>query len=112
MSRKNTLAPYTIMNNVDVTSGAATSLVTSIKHLDNISIQINFTGTPVGTFYVELSDDNVNFVPMTLSPVPVASGAPGSIILEITQLASIYLRVRYAGSGAGAVTALITAKMI
>ena len=101
-----------------------TSPVTNVQFLDNISIQLNFTGTPVGTFSVEVSIDHEqdsqgaiiqagNWVALPLDPTPVAAGAADQIILDLNQISQPWIRVVYtAGSGSGSLDMFISAKMI
>lgn len=103
------------------------SAVTSIAHLDNVGLQFNFTGAPVGTFNIQVSADYqedaqgnvqnagnwVTLVPPALSSVPVAAGAPDSIYIDLNQLSSAWIRVQYAfTSGSGTLNAFLTAKMV
>lgn len=123
-SRKNTLRKFQTITAGDMSAASITSAVTNIETHDNIAIQLNFTGTPVGTFAVEVSVDyerdshgNVidsgTWVPITLSPAPAAAGADGSILIDLNQLASPWIRVVYTKtSGTGSLDAFISAKML
>lgn len=105
-------------------SGNITSGVTSIQFLDNIGVQFNFTGTPTGTFQVQVSADyaqdelgNVqnpgNWVPITLTPAPVAAGSSGSVYIDLNELSAPWMRLAYVfTSGTGSLNAFITAKML
>ena len=121
--RKNQLKPFHILK--DVSMGAnITSAVVGIPYLDNIAVQLNFTGTPTGTFEIQVSldydqDNQQNilnagtWVPMTLSPSPIANGSSDKIVIELNQLGSPWLRIVYnRTSGSGTLNAYITAKMI
>jgi len=100
-----------------------TSSVTNIQRLDNIGIQFNWSGAPVGDFAVQISADyaqdtegNVtnagNWTPITLSPSPAtSSGSP--IYIDMFQLSAPWLRVVYTRtSGSGTLQATIVGKMI
>lgn len=104
-SRKNNLLAYQNITaaamNQDITSD-----VTNVQFLDNIAIQLNFSGNPTGTFAVEMSIDyaqdfqgNVtnagNWIALSLNPPPVASGSADSIYLDLNQLAGPWIRVSY-----------------
>lgn len=101
-----------------------TSAVTNIQFLDNIGVQFNFTGTPTGTFSVEISADyeqdtngNVtnagNWVSLVLSPIPAAAGAADSIYIDITQISAPWVRAKYTRtSGTGTLNGFITAKQV
>lgn len=114
-------------------SGSLTSPVTAITVLDNVAYQLDFSGSPVGYFQVELSSNynqdelgNVlnpgTWVPViftyfngtifvTSSHIPTSSGSP--IIIEITQTACPFARVVYTStSGSGTLNAIVSAKMV
>lgn len=122
-SRKNTLKVFKMIDAGDM-SGNLTSIPTNVEFLDNIALQLNFTGTPTGTFAVEVSIDydqdslgNIlnagNWIPLTLSPAPAATGSGASIFIELNQTPARWLRVTYtATSGVGSLDALISAKML
>lgn len=105
-------------------STSVTSSATNISYLDNVGVQFNFTGAPVGTFQVQVSADynqdtqgNVlnpgTWVPLTLSPSPAASAVAGSIYIDLNQLSAPWVRTAYTTtSGSGVLSGYITAKMI
>lgn len=86
-----------------------TSAVTSIQYADDIYLQLVWTGTPNGTFNVQVSNsyeqDNWGNITstgswdsVTLSPQPVAAGAPGSWSINLSNLGSPWIRVTYTHS--------------
>lgn len=105
-------------------SGNITSTVTNIEFLDNIGIQLVFTGTPTGTFAVQLSIDHAQnqqgvvsvagtWTPITFSSTPAATGAAGSIYLDLNQLSAPWMRVVYTfGSSVGTLNSFISAKQV
>lgn len=122
--RKNNLQVFQNITSGDMSQASITSSVTNIQYLDNIGIQLNFTGVPVGTFAVQVSADylqddygNVqnagNWIPLTLSPSPAASGAAAQIYLDLNQLSAPWIRVVYTKtSGTGTLNGYITGKML
>lgn len=100
------------------------SSATNIQYLDNIGIQINYSGSSVGSFSVQVSADyledinkNVlnpgHWVNLSLSPAPTASAAASSIYLDLNQLSAPWIRVAYtAVSGSGFMSSFITGKMV
>lgn len=123
-STKNVLKTYHAITNGDM-SGDITSPVTSTQFLDNIGIQLNFTGTPTGTFQIQYSADynqdsqgNVinagNWITNSLiTPTPAASGSADQIYIDLTQISSPWVRVKYVRtSGTGTLNMYITAKMV
>ena len=123
MSRKSNLLKFQSLSSVSM-SASTTSVVTNISILDNVGVQFNFSGAPVGTFQVEVSADyaedtqgNVthpgSWTPLTLSPSPAASGSASTIYIDLNQLSAPWLRTSYtATSGSGELSAYITAKMV
>jgi len=105
-------------------TGDLTSQVTNILGIDNVGVQIEWTGSPTstGTFQVQVSSDynqdaqgNVlnagTWVPISLSPSPgVSTGSP--IYINMTGLAAPWIRVKYihGGSGAGTLNVWISGK--
>lgn len=119
--RNNPLAPYEIISAGDL-SGNLTSAVTGISYQDNISIQCVVTGSPVGDFAVQGSNDYIpgpnhttpalnagNWV--TLGTLSV-TGAD-DLLFDVNQMPFPYIRLIYTStSGTGAVTATIAAKKV
>lgn len=117
MAGKDTLLRIPIfsaaMSNTDM-STSLSSAVTNIKYMDNIAIQLAFTGTPTGTFLVQLNLDSTSvWAALPLSPVPVAQGGPDLIILDLNQLSAEFIQVIYnRTSGSGTIAGWISAKMV
>lgn len=110
MPGKRVLNPFVSLENGDM-SGNLESEVTNIATIDNVSIQLVWTGTPTGSFYVDGSADGANWTPLSLSPAPIASGAAGNWLIDMTQLSFLHIRVRYvASSGSGSLTVTIAGK--
>jgi hypothetical protein len=122
--------PYQNFTNA-VMSGTntITSAVTNISYKDSVAIQLQFTGTPVGTFSVQVSIDyrpqpsqtgdtgsppsNGTWVPLTLSAVPVAAGSADQITIDMSQVAAPFVRVQYTNtSGTGTLNGFISAKSL
>lgn len=121
---KNNLILNKLISAGDMSTASITSIAQQVMYLDDIGIQINFTGTPTGSFEIQISADHVedaqgnvktagNWVPMTFTTAPVASGAAGSIYLDIATLSAPYLRVVYTRvSGTGSLDVFVTGKAI
>lgn len=125
MSRKNNLPKFQNITNGDMSQTSITSSVTNIQHLDNIAIQINWSGTsPVGVVTVQVSVDYAqdpngqvqnsgNWVNVNLPQAATISANSGSIFIDLNQLASPWIRVVYTKtSGIGTLQGFISAKMI
>ncbi len=100
--RKNFLAPFDIFT-ADAMVGTLTSPPTNIQHLDDIGIQLVWTGNGEGTFDIQVSatyeqDTNGNvtnpgtWTSLTLSPSITAAGTPDSAYIDITQHSAPWIR--------------------
>lgn len=120
---KRTLPSYKLVAAGDM-SASITSLATNIQQVDNVGIQLNFTGSPTGTFSVQVSADHTEDVnknvivaghweSLTLSPTPTASGTSGDIYIDLNQLSAPWVRIVYTrSSGTGSLDAYVTGKAI
>lgn len=105
---KNVLKPIILLAAGDLSQATVTSNALQMQYLDNVSLQLNATGTPTGTFDLQGSLDQVNFVSITLPSTPSLAGAATSILIDCNQLSFPYLRVVYTrvgGSGSLAIYA-------
>jgi hypothetical protein len=102
-----------------------TSLVSTpveVKNQDNVGIQLDWTGSPVGTFSVQISSNyqaptplepgiTGNWVTLPLSPGIAAVGTPDDAYIDLNQMSCQYVRILYtAASGTGSLNALVVAK--
>jgi hypothetical protein len=122
---KTVLLPSKIIDAGDMSTNL-TSKVTDIRYLDNIAIQLNWTGSPTGTFVIEGSLDYVpppsaggtavnagtwNAIPV--SPTPAPAGSADSQLIELNQKAFPFIRTRYVKtSGTGTCNAYISGKAV
>lgn len=122
-ARKSNLKQFQTLTNGDMAQATLTSQVTNINRLDNIGLQFNWTGSPVGNFAVQVSADynqdefgNVtnagHWAPITLSPSP-ATSAGSPIYIDLAGLSAPWIKVVYTKvSGTGTLQIYITGKMI
>jgi hypothetical protein len=132
--RKNTLKKFKTIEDGDMSAASITSSVTNIEFLDNIGVQLNFSGGGSGTFQAQVSSDYevadggtrvINpgqWVPITLNylsagsiitstNIPTSAGSP--IYLDLNQLSAPNIRIVYTRiAGSGTLNAIITAKMV
>ncbi len=117
----------------DMSQATVTSTVTNVQQLDNIGIQLSWTGSPVGTFAIQVSADHAQdtegnvtaagqWTPLVTSyllsgnvtvaaSIPTSAGSP--IYVDITQVSAPWVRVVYTkGSGSGTLSGFITAKAV
>lgn len=117
---KNALKPWRAIVSGDMTGNLVSSEPTNIMFMDNVSIEFDFTGTPTGTFFVDVSNTydpilnpNPTWITLPLSPTPVATGTSGVIGIDYNQSGFQWLRVRYtATSGSGTLNAYIAVKAV
>lgn len=111
-ARKNNLVTYTSLDNGDM-SGNLTTASTDIRWLDNIVLYMSWTGTPTGTFTVQVSPDNTTWFNLNLTPPATAAGSGGTHRVALTQLPDPYIRAIYtASTGSGSLNVKIAGKMI
>lgn len=133
MSRAKNLPVYQNISSGDMSTAAITSQVTSIQFMDDVGLQLNWTGSPVGTFQIQVSLDynqdassppNVtntgNWVALTLTywngadfvtdtEIPTSVGSP--IYLDLALLSAPWIRAVYTKiSGSGTLNGYLTAK--
>lgn len=120
MSRKNNLLQFHSIVNGDMSLSSLTSAVTSIQFLDNIGIQANFSGSPVGVLAIQVSADYAQdyegnvLNPGNWAPISSSSMTGGSpIYFDLNQLSAPWIRAVYTKtSGTGTLNVFITAKML
>lgn len=82
------------------------SQIIDISRMDNIGLEVNWAGTPIGTFSVLVSNSGVNFNTLTFDPAlgqPAGSAAGEAV--NITQLGFKYMMLKYVNSsGSGTLT--------
>jgi hypothetical protein len=136
VSRKNQLLSYKTINSGTMTgTSTLTSDVTDIRFLDDIGVQMIWTGSPVGNFQIQVSADYApgkevgsgpanpgNWTPLTLTywngvafvtstSVPTTYGPP--YYFDLVLLSAPWIRVVYTNtSGSGVLTATITGKAV
>lgn len=108
--RKNTLPVIPLISSGDM-SGNLTSPGIGGEFLDQFTIQCNISGSPVGTFDVQESVDNINWASIPLDPVPTATPSP--IVIKLTLESPRYVRLLYVfTSGTGTLNAFIKATQV
>lgn len=129
MSSRPILKPFSVVTNGDM-SADIESEITIIQMISYISFTLSWTGSPVGNFSVEVSNDysvdsagNVKnagtWVPLTFlvngSAVSTvaAGGAAGTGFFDIDGVAAYAIRLVYdATSGSGTLNATVCGKVI
>lgn len=109
-SSRKYLTPYSVITNGSM-AGNLTSTVTDIRYLDDVAVQLVWTGTPTGTFQIQGSLDQVTWNSLSLTPAPAAAGAAGTYLIDLEGLSFPYIRTTYiASSGTGTLNVLVSGK--
>jgi hypothetical protein len=129
MSSRPFIAPYQVVASGDM-SADITSKVTIIQMVSYISYTLIWSGTPVGNFSVEVSNDYSEnpggtvrnagtWVPLTFNvagssvSTVAAGGAAGTGFFDIDGVAAYAIRLSYAAtSGSGTLNAYVNGKVI
>lgn len=118
---KNVINPFPLLSSQSLAATFSSSPV-SIQYMDNICLLIYWaaTGTPIGTFTIEVSNDynpithvDGHWDALVLSTPLTATGAAAQFTIDMNQLGASYMRVTYTRtSGTGTANATLTAKQI
>lgn len=92
-----------------VTSGvmASTNTIYSnvmmVENIDNMGLEVTWTGTPTGTISVLCSNSGASFYSLTFSPVlGQPAGSAGGYLIDLNQLPFKYVAIQYTNaSGSG-----------
>ncbi len=109
MARKDIISPIYLTSigvSVPLASQSLASNFTTVSvpipYFDNVSLQIVVTTTDsVGSFYVQVSNDNVNFTNLSISGSPFVNAANDDIAISLNQLPFKFIRLSYVVSTAG-----------
>jgi len=107
-------------------SANVTSLITNINMISCVGYTLSWTGTPTGTFSVEVSQDYIQpvgvqpeqldsgtWVPVTLSNPVVAAGVADTAFIDIDVTGAAYIRLKYTRtSGTGTLNATMAGKVM
>lgn len=81
---------------------ASTNTITTngilTTQLDNIGLQFIWTGTPNGSFFIDGSNDNATWGPLSGGAAGTASGSAGDLEANVNQFPFKYIRARYVNS--------------
>lgn len=115
-----------LLSNGDMSSNITSNVIEDLQSSDNFGIQLNFTGTPTGTFAVQCSGDYLpgtggtvirtgNWVTLPVKSStgtsPTAAGNADVHFININNSPAPFLRVVYtATSGTGTLDIWVSAK--
>lgn len=93
-------------------SGTITGPSTNILYTDRAGFQIVYTGSPTGSFSIEVSNDETTWQAVALSTGVSAAGSADNHFIDV-ETASKFIRLVYTfSSGTGSLNVHITAKSI
>lgn len=103
-------------NNNSALSGSITGTMAStntiytqimdVSRMDNIGLEVTWTGTPTGTFQVMASNSAINFYALTFNPVLTQpAGSAGGYVIDLNQFPFKWIMLQYTNSsGSGSLT--------
>jgi len=123
MARKDTLKSYVLLNAQSTASSFDTySNPTNVDYLDNVGIQVVWTGTTVGVLEVYGSNDAANaqqgkyptnWSKFEFGAVINVDTTNSDLLIHMNQLPYSWIALKYtATSGTGTMTAKLTVKMV
>lgn len=98
--------PSGVVNGVMASTNTIYSQIIDLSKMDNIGLEVTYTGTPTGTFSVMVSNSGVNFYALTFNPaLTQPSGGAGGYAINLNQLPFKYMFLQYVNSsGSGVLT--------
>lgn len=123
MSSRPFLKPFSVVANGDMSQASVTSAPTIINYVSGVSYDITWTGTPTGSFSVQVSntysenpDGSVrnagNWANVIISPAVNAAGSDDNAIINLAGLETYAVRLVYTrSSGSGTLNAVICGKV-
>jgi len=98
--------PSGIINGTMSSTNTIYSQIVDISRMDNMGLEVTWTGTPTGTFSVMVSNSAINFYALTFSPsLAQPSGSASGYAVNLNQLPFKYIMLQYTNiSGSGVLT--------
>jgi hypothetical protein len=99
-------APSGNANGAMASTNTIYSQIMEISRMDNMGLEVTWTGTPTGTFQVMVSNSGINFYALTFSPaLAQPAGSGGGYAVDLNQLPFKFVMLQYANSsGTGVLT--------
>lgn len=88
---------------VMATTATIYSQIIDISKMDNIGLEVTWTGTPTGTFTVNVSNSGISFYALTFSPaLAQPAGSASGYAIDLNQIPFKYIMLKYINaSGSG-----------
>lgn len=111
-SRPNDAGYHLIADGVMTGTATVTSDTFNLHNLDNVGLQISWTGSPTGSITINCSIDGETFYPLTFNPsITQPAGSAAGYLVDLNQVPFPYLRVSYTNaSGSGVLNVYLSAK--
>jgi len=108
---KKVLEPYLLVSAGNM-SADIISASFNVKNINDIGMQLVFTGSPTGSFFVQASVDGNTWGSITTSPASIsAAGAGGNHEIDLEGYSFPYIRLFYDfTSGTGSLNVYISGK--
>jgi len=91
--------PSGVTNGVMTGTNTIYSQIIDVSRMDNIGLEVEWSGTPTGTFSILVSNSGIQFNTMTFSPLlGQPSGSAASMGIDINQIPFKYMFLQYVNS--------------
>lgn len=79
------------------------SNIVDLSKMDNVGLEVTWTGTPTGTFTVNGSNSGINFYALTFNPtLTQPAGSAGGYLIDLSGFPFKYIMLQYVNaSGTG-----------
>ncbi len=98
--------PSGVINGVMSGTSTIYSQIVEKSRMDNIGLEVTWTGTPTGTFQVMVSNSGKSFYALTFNPaLGQPAGSAGGYVVDLNQVPFKYIMLQYTNtSGSGILT--------
>ncbi len=96
-------APSGVLTGTMATTATIYSNIIEISRMDNVGLEVAWTGTPTGVISILASNSGINFPALTFDPVLAQpAGSASSYLINLNQIPFKYICVKYVNaSGTG-----------
>lgn len=98
--------PSGVVSGVMASTNTIYSQIIDLSKMDNVGLEVTWTGTPTGTLTVNVSNSGLNFYALTFNPsLTQPTGSADGIAINLNQLPFKYMMLKYINaSGSGVLT--------
>lgn len=88
--------PSTTLAGVMTGTSTIYSQILELSKMDNVGLEVTWTGTAVGTLTVNVSNSGINFYPLTFNPaLTQPAGVAGGYAIDLNQIPFKYIMLKY-----------------